>query len=119
MMYLKGRIGDSVFTFPSIHSGVHPQAEVGPQQCPSLLYRRMIEHSNSSFVHGHIGRGAPGQGYPYWLHITADIRNATWRVGKNLVHDRGHLTVLDHPEVLAVAAKYPDRPGLGEPPRNY
>lgn len=120
MMYLKGRIGDSVFTFPSIHAGVHPQAEVGPHQCPSPLYRRMIEHSHSCFVHGHIGRTAsPGPGYPYWLHITGDIRNATWRVGQNLVCDRGRLTALDHPEVLAVAAKYPGRPGLGEVPRNY
>ncbi len=120
MDFLKGRIGDSVYTFPSMHSGVHPQAEVGPHQCPNPLHRRMVEHGNSSFVHGHIGRSmTPPAGYPYWLHITADIRNATWRVGQNLVHDRGRLTALDHPEVLAVAAKYPGRPGLGPIPRGY
>jgi hypothetical protein len=32
-------------------------------------------------------------------------------VGNTLVHDRGHLTALDHPAVLEVAAKYPGRPG--------
>jgi hypothetical protein len=41
------------------------------------------------------------------------LQLATWRVGETLVHDQGHLTALDHPEVLAVAAKYPGRPGLG------
>ena len=50
------------------------------------------------------------------LHVTAEIRGATWQVGDALVHDRGHLTALDHPEVRAVADRYPDRPGpLSEP----
>ncbi len=119
LLFLQKRIGDSVYTFPSIHSGVHPQAYVAPHQCPSPLYRRMVEHGHSSFVHGHIGRTASiPTTYPYWLHITADVRNATWRVGDTLVHDRGHLTALDHPEVLAVAARYPGRPGLGVEPRH-
>ena len=48
---------------------------------------------------------------PYWVHITGDIRNATFKVGDALIHDRGYLTVLDHPSVRAVAAKYPGRPG--------
>ena len=121
MDYLKSRIGDSVYTFPSIHSGVHPQARVESRECPNPLYRRMVEHGGCGFVHGHIGRMpvAKGAGYPYWLHITADIPNATWRVGESLVHDRGHMTALDHPEVLAVAAKYPGRPGLRPLPRRY
>lgn len=111
---MKDRIDDpeSVYKFSSIHSGVHPQAQVGPHQCASLLYRRLIEHCHSCNIHGHIGAMPPTPTYPYWMHITADIRSATWRVGEALVHDRGRLTALDHPEVLAVAAKYPDRPGI-------
>ena len=41
------------------------------------------------------------------------------KVGDTFTHDRGHLTALDHPSVLAVAAKYPDRPGLNPEPRSF
>jgi hypothetical protein len=120
LVFMKERIGDSVYSFPQIHSGVHPRAEVGPHQCASPLYRRMIEHSHSCNIHGHIGgRMPPTPKYPYCLHITGDIRNATWRVGQTLVHNRGRLTALDDPKVLAVAAKYPDRPGIEPGPRCY
>jgi hypothetical protein len=119
LAFLEQRIDDSVYNFPSIHSGVHPQAEIGPHQCASPLYRRMIEHGHCCNIHVHIGGQPRIPKYPYWTHITGDIRSATWRVGDTLVHDRGHLTALDHPDVLAVAAKYPDRPGLKPEPRHY
>ncbi len=123
LAFMEERIGDSIYDVPSIHSGVHPHAEVEPHRCPSLLYRRMIEHAHTSNVHVHIGtlnRQHAGSGYapprtpkyPYWVHITGDIRAATWQVGEVLVHDRGRLTALDHPEVRALAKKYPDRPGV-------
>jgi hypothetical protein len=53
------------------------------------------------------------------MHCTGDIRTATWQVGDTLLHDRGKMTVLDHPDVLAVANKYPGRPGLGQEPWRY
>jgi hypothetical protein len=53
------------------------------------------------------------------MHCTGDIRTATLIVGDTLIHDRGHLTALDNPAVLAMAAKYPGRPGLGLEPRSY
>lgn len=106
-----GKLGDTVYNFTGIHTGVHPQATVGVHQCPNLLHRRVIDHSHACNIHFHIGAPAPTQAYSYWMHCTGDIRTATWRVGDTLLHDRGHLTVLDHPAVLAVAAKYPDRPG--------
>jgi hypothetical protein len=49
---------------------------------------------------------------PQQENYTCDIRTSTWRVGDSLLHNRGHLTVLDHFEFVAVAAKYPVRPGL-------
>ena len=113
------RLGDGVYDFTGIHCGVHPQAIVGPHQCPSAIYRRVIEHSHASNIHFHIGAPPHTQTYPYWLHCTGDIRTATWRVGDTVLHDRGHLTALDHPKVLAVAAKYPGRPGLGPEPWRY
>ncbi len=108
---MRKRLGDGVFDFRGIHFGVHPQANVAPHQCPNILYRRLIEHSHSSNIHVHIGAPAATKDYPYWMHCTGDIRSATFKVGNKLVHDRGHLLVLDDPAVLAVAAKYPGRPG--------
>jgi len=105
--------GESVYNFPEIHSGVHPCAEATPQQCSHPLMRRVIDHSASCNIHVHIGAPWPNEKYPYWLHITGDIRHATWKVGDALIHDRGHLTALDDAAVKAVADKYPDRPGLG------
>ena len=112
------RLGDGAYDFNHLHSGVHPQAVVAPHQCPSLLYRRVIDHSHCSNIHVHIGAPKINAGYPFWMHITGDIRTATLQVGDALVHDRGHLTALDHPEVLAIAAKYPGRPGLNMAPRS-
>ena len=115
---MRERLGDKVYDFKYLHSGVHPQASVAPHQCPSLLYRRVIDHSHSSNIHVHIGGPPPTPTYPYWMHCTGDIRTATFRVGETLIHDCGHLTALDHPKVLSVAEKYPGRPGLGSVPRS-
>lgn len=100
------------------HFGVHPQASVAPHQCPNVLVRRLIGHSHSSNVHFHICDAKPTPEYPFYLHVTADIRRPTLRVGDTLVYDNGHLTALDSPEVLAVAEKYPGRPGLAPSPRS-
>ncbi len=116
---MRPRVGDGVYAFDTLHFGVHPQAAICAHQCPSTLYRRVIDHSHSSNIHAHIG--APlgtTPSYPYWMHCTGDIRSATFKVGDTLVHDRGYLTALDDPAVVAVAAKYPDRPGLTPEPRS-
>ena len=110
------RLGNGVYDFCGLHFGVHPQASVRLDQCPNILYHRLIDHSHSSNIHVHIGAPPPTPTYPYWMHCTGDIRTATFQVGDTIVHDRGHLTALDHPAVLAIAAKYPDRPGLEPTP---
>jgi hypothetical protein len=106
------RIGEGVYQFNALHFGVHPQASVSPHQCPNPLYRRLIDHCHSSNIHGHIGGQSLSDKYPYFVHITCDIRHATFRVGGTLIHDRGHLMALDHPQVRVIADKYPGRPGL-------
>jgi hypothetical protein len=117
---LEPKLGKGVYNFPEMHSGVHPQAIVPPQQCDHPLMRRVIDHSEACTIHFHIGAVWPAPpDYPYWLHITVDLRTATWRVGNHLIHDRGHLTALDHPKVKEIAAKYPDRPGLTPWPRSF
>ena len=113
------RLGDGVYDFNCLHFGVHPQASVAPHQCPNILHRRLIEHSHTSNIHVHIGAPPVTPDYNYWMHCTGDIRTATFRVGDTIIHDRGYLTALNHPAVLAVAAKYPGRPGLEPEPRSY
>lgn len=112
------RLGDGVYGFDMIHFGIHPQAAVAQHQCPNILYRRLIDHSNCCNIHAHIGAPPPTSSYPYWMHCTADIRTATFKVGDVLIHDKGHFTFLDHPSVKAIAAKYPGRPGLNPVPRS-
>jgi hypothetical protein len=119
---LKGRSGDRVYDFNTLHFGVHPQAFIGQHQCPNLLYRRLIEHSQSCNIHVHIGAssdGAPNPSYPYWTHITGDIRHSTFIVGNTTVYEIGYLKALDNPIVMAIADKYPDRPGLKVTSRSY
>jgi len=113
------RVGEGVFDFKCLHFGVHPQAFIGPHQCPNTLYRRLIEHAHSSNIHVHIGAPPATPDYPYWMHCTGDIRTATFRVGDTIVHDRGYLTALDHPKVREIASKYPGRPGINPEPWRY
>lgn len=113
------RLGADVYKFQVFHFGVHPQALISPHQCPSVLVRRLIDHSHCRNLHFHISDAKPTPEYPYNLHITADIRTPTMQVGDTLVYDGGHLTAADSPEVLAVMEKYPGRPGVAPEPRSF
>ena len=116
---MEKKLGERVYDFNCLHFGVHPQAKVGSHQCPNIVYHRLIDHSHASNIHVHIGAPPPTPSYPYWMHCTGDIRKGTFRVGDALIHDRGHLTALDHPAVRAVAERYPGRPGVDPEPRSY
>ena len=116
-------LGKTVYNFPEIHAGVHPQPFVAPQHCNNPLIQRVVDHSASYCIHFHIGTTRPAtwprKEYPYWIHMTGDLINATWKVGDQLIHDRGHMTALDHSNVKEVAAKYPDRPTLEPVARSF
>ena len=116
---MKPRVGEGVYDFNVFHFGVHPQAIVAPHQCPNDLHRRIIEHSHSRNVHVHIGAPPSNEDYPYYMHVTGDIRNPTLKMGDTLLYDNGHLTALDSDGVKKVAAKYPGRPGVGMMPRQF
>ena len=109
---LQDRTGRDAYNFDALHFGVHPNASVTADECPNMLYRRLIEHAHTSNIHVHIGVPELTRDYPYWVHITGDVREATFEVREVRVHDKGHLTALDLPAVRAVAAECPDRPGL-------
>ena len=117
------RVGDSVWDFPCMHHGVHPQAIIGKHQCPNINVRRTIEHSHSSNMHFHIGTQHSQvllpDDYQYWMHCTGDIRHPTLKIGDTYAMIDGHLTALDHPEVKAVAEKYPGRPGVSPMPVSF
>ena len=116
---MEPKLGQEAYNFPEIHAGVHPQPVVAPQQCNNILIQRIVDHSATYCIHFHIGAPWPRPEYPYWLHITGDLVKATWKVGDQLIHDRGHLTALDHPKVKEIAAKYPERPTLGPVARSF
>lgn len=109
---LARRTGQRTDNFNALHFGVHPNASVTAAECPNVLYRRIIEHAHTSNIHVHIGVPELTESYPYWVHITGDVRAATFEVGSALIHEEGHLKALDDPHVRAVAAEYPARPGL-------
>jgi hypothetical protein len=119
LVFMKERVGDGVYDFDTFHFGIHPQAMVAPQQCPNVLYQRLIEHSHSSNLHVHIGAPPSNPEYPYWMHCTGYIRRPTLKVGDTLVYDKGYLSALDNPSVKDIAAKYPGRPGLEIEPRSF
>jgi hypothetical protein len=106
------RLGDTVHEIAGFHGGVHPWAHVTPERCPQAGYREFIEHHDSTSLHLHLGASPQRADYPYMLHVTAELRGATLHVGDHVIYDSGRLTALDHPEVRAVAERYPDRPGL-------
>ncbi len=106
------RFGETVYEIAGLHGGVHPQARVSPHQCPDAAYREFIEHHHAGSMHLHLGHVRRTAEYPYMWHITGELRGATWQVGGTAIYDQGRLTSLDHPEVRAVAARYPDRPGI-------
>ena len=91
---LEQRTGKRADNFNALHFGVHPNASVTPEECPNVLYRRLIEHAHTSNIHVHIGVPELTDAYPYWVHITGDIRTATFQVGGTLIHDEGYLTAL-------------------------
>lgn len=119
MAAMVDRVGEAVYDFNALHFGIHPQAMVASHQCPNILIHRIIDHSHTCNIHVHVGNPSPTDAYPYWVHCTGDIRNPTWRVGDVMVYDQGRLITLDDPAVLAMAEKYPGRPGLAPEPRSF
>ena len=109
---METKVGDGIWNFDTFHFGIHPNAQVEEYQCPNKLYRRIIDHMHTSNLHVHLGSAPANQNYYYYPHITGDIRNADLTINGTKVYDRGWLCCQDDPEIRAVAAKYPGRPGI-------
>jgi len=106
------KVGEDIYLFDMFHFGIHPNAQVPYYQCPNDLYRRIINHMHTSNLHWHLGSAGAAEGYPYYPHITADIRNADLIVNGVKVYDRGWLTCQEDPELKPILDKYPGRPGI-------
>lgn len=111
--------GEEAYAFRELHCGVHPCAVVPPQNCNNPMVQRIVNHSDACNIHFHIGAPWPNKKCPYWVHVTGDIRNATWKVGDAFVHKNGRLMCLDNQRIRDIEAKYPGRPGLSGWPRNF
>lgn len=108
------RVGEMMYETFALHGGVHPHAKIARHQCANDTYRNFIEHHHSSNLHLHLGVVPPERrkSYPYFVHVTGDLQGATLKLGNKLVYDNGHLCTLDLPEIKAIAARYPERPGV-------
>lgn len=117
--YVEPVAGKEAYGFKEVHCGVHPNAIVPPQNCDNPMVQRIVSHSDARNIHFHIGAPWPSKDCPYWVHMTADIRNATWKVGDLYIHKDGEMECLKAPRLQAIADKYPDRPTLYGFARNY
>ena len=110
---LARRVGEkNAFEIRGPHGGVHPHAIVGREQCPDEDYREFVASFHTGAVHMHLGQAGKSAAFPFNLHTAAEARGATFKVGSNVLHDRGRLAVMNDPRVKAVAARYAGRPGL-------
>jgi len=91
---------------------VHPHAIVSREQCPDEDYREFVASFHTASVHMHLGQAGKNASFPFNLHTAAEARGATFKVGSNVLHDRGRLAVMNDPLVKAVAARYAGRPVL-------
>ena len=103
---------DGAYEIRAPHGGVHPSALVSAAQCPDPDYREFVASFHPSSLHMHLGQAGHNRDFPYNLHTAAELRGATLKIGGKVLHDNGRLGVADDPRVQAVAARYPDRPGL-------
>ncbi len=109
---LAEELGDDVYHIRGTHGGIHPYAHLSDLQCPDAGYRDFIEHHHWSSQHVHLGNSHNKKEFPYHMHVTAEIRGATLKVGDKFLWKDGRPSALDHPKVAEIAKKYPDRPGL-------
>jgi hypothetical protein len=109
---LSRHLGEAAYEMRGFHGGAHPQAIVTENECADPYYRAFIEHHGAHSVHFHIGNAHDSPDYPFNVHISAEVNGATVQVADNIVYKDGRLTAFDHPKVQAIAAKYPNRPGL-------
>ncbi|HZT07054.1 MAG TPA: hypothetical protein VFC51_08490 [Chloroflexota bacterium] len=109
---LSRHLGDRAYEMRGFHGGAHPYARVSESECPDPWYRAFIEHHGAHSVHFHIGNSHLTPEYPFNVHVSAELQGATVQVGENVIYRDGRLTAFDDPQVRAIAARYPDRPGV-------
>jgi hypothetical protein len=109
---LAHHLGTAAYQMRGFHGGAHPHALVSEQECPDPYYRAFVEHHGAHSMHFHLGNSHFAERYPYNVHVSAELKGATVKIGESVVYEKGRLTAFDHAEVLKVGARYPGRPGV-------
>jgi len=112
MKAMSKQLGEDAYAMRGFHGGAHPYGKVTEAECPDPYYRAFIEHHGAHSVHFHLGNSHNTPSYPFNIHASAEMHNATVQIGDNIVYENGRLTAFDHPKVREIAARYPDRPGV-------
>jgi hypothetical protein len=103
-------LGEEAWNLCGWHTGINPKARV--YESPELFPEAWSEgpHNHPNALHFHMG-GSMTKEYPYdfmW-HVSCFVgEKATAYIDGEKLYDRGHLTVLDDPELQALAATYGD-----------
>jgi hypothetical protein len=103
---------DHAYEIRAPHGGVHPSALLTEAECPDADYREFVASFHPSSVHMHLGQGGRDKDFPYNLHTACEIRGGTMTVGGHKVHDGERMAVVDNADVLEVAARTPNLPGV-------
>jgi hypothetical protein len=102
-------LGQDAWNVSGWHCGIHPKAKIydAPERSPDFYHRGL--HNHPSVLHFHLG-GSIGKeyNYPFMWHLSSEVDHASVYLDGEPLYSKGHLTVLDDPELREIARRFGD-----------
>jgi hypothetical protein len=103
-------IGEDAWNLSSFHAGINPKAriDIAAESNPDMWHRCV--HNHPSVLHFHLGGSKQKKeyDYPYMFSLSVEIDSSTLYLDGQVMYDRGRFTVLEDPDIRALASKYGD-----------